>query len=173
MSEPTNVVRKQGRKVQFYDGAGVKLTMTLVQDVLVVAYEGTTNVEAMHREQHLATPISVRTKDGKITGAASFLVAADYDGTAAGLQAMPYTWMTWQRAQAAGLATTLPTSMAVGGSWAFGIRVYDEATNSTKVYKYCMPEKPTDSFANDLLEIKFAFTDLEEDITVASGDLTL
>ena len=170
MAEPTNVATKQGRTLQLFDGAGIYLTLPLVQDVITVANEGDTNVEARHRDEHLATPIVLRTKSANMTGSASFLLSADYGGTAAEKQALPNTWMTRQRAQAAGLTSTLPSSMAVYGAWAFGMRVYDPATNSTKTYRYVCPEKPTDSFENDLLKVMFNFTDYEDDVTITSGN---
>lgn len=170
---PTNVAVKQGRKFQLYDGAGVSIVFALVQDVPMIAYGGDTVVEAMHRGEHLANPIVIRTADTVMTGSASFLLAADYFGNATDAQLSPYTWMFRQTAQAAGLVSTTPTSMAVRGAWCFGMRIYDEATNSTKTYRFVNPEKPTQSLENDLLKLTFNFTDYENVETVTSGDGTL
>jgi hypothetical protein len=81
----------------------------------------------------------------------------------------PWTWLAWQRAQAAGLVPTTPTPLAIGGSWAFGLRVYDDSSNSTETFKYVRPEKPTMSFDQNLLKVTFNFTDLEEVSTTTSG----
>jgi len=168
--EPTSVIRSQGRVVQFYDGAGNWLTLTMVQDQFVAAYDGVTDVEAMSRNEHLANPISMRTAAGKITGSVSFLASKMYCSSTSEMIQNPWTWLAWQRAQAAGLTPTTPTSMAIGGSWAFGIRVYDESSNSTETYKFVRPEKPTMSWENELLKVTFNFTDLEEVSTTTTGN---
>ena len=171
---PSNVVRKQGRKVQFFDGNGVTLVPTLVQDVITYAVEGATVNEARHRDQHLAgAPIVIRGADGNITGSMSLLIASEAPtGSAAGDQLLPSYWLYEERCAGAGLVTTGRTPVSVGGAMMIGIRVYDEASNSTATLRYCRIEKPTQSMQNDMLLLTFNFTDYESDVTITNGDAT-
>jgi len=170
---PTNVVRKQGRKVQFFDGAGVTLTLALVQDVATYAVEGATVVEAMHRSQHLASPIVIRTADGNVTGSMSLLLADELPtGTASADQQKPSSWIFEERASAAGLTTVGVTPVATGGTFMIGIRIYDEADNCTKTLRPTRIEKPTESMENDLLKISFNFTAYMTDVQITAGDAT-
>ena len=171
---PTNIVRKQGRKVQFFDGAGVTLTLTLVQDMLMTATDGVTVVEAKHRGQHLASPIVIQTEDGSVTGSMSLLLADELPtGTASADQLKPSSWIYEERAAAAGLTTIGVTPVATGGAFMIGIRIYDEADNCTKTLRPVRIEKPTETDDNSLLKIGFNFTAYMKDVTITAGDGTL
>lgn len=174
---PTSVNTKERRKVQFFDGtSGTPITLvpTLVQDVITYTIEGKTVSEARHRGRHLANPIVVNGEDGNLTGSMSFLLATDLPtGTATTDQLLPMTWLVQERALAAGLVSTAPTSTSVGGTFCFGIRIYDEASNSTSTLRTVVAEKPAQSWVNDMLQIAFTFTSYQNDVTITSGDGTL